>query len=335
VTVDLRVTEADPAALKLLGNAFCAAKLLLTAAELGVFTALDQAPATGSEVAAALGLHPRGVPDFLDALVAMGLLAKTDGRYFNTTAAANLLVRGRGSYIGGYLERANRMLYPAWGRLGDALRTGRPQAADAFAAMSADPAKLSQFLNMMDSVNGQLVPDIAAALAWENYGSIADVGGARGNLAARLALAHPHLRGVVFDLPVIEAPANEHLAALGVADRVRYQPGDFFTDPMPLADVVILGHVLHNWSPAERAMLVKKAYDAVSPGGALLVYDAMLDPEPTDLSKILVSLNMLLVTEGGSEYTAADCMGWMSEAGFRAVSSGLIGISDTLVIGHK
>ncbi len=321
--------------MKLLGNAFCAAKLLLTATELGVFSALAEAPATGADLATTLGLHPRGVPDFLHALVAMGLLENDGGRYRNSEAAASLLVGGSEGYVGGYLERANRMLYPAWGRLGEALRTGRPQVADAFAAMLTDQAKLGQFLNMMDAVNNRLVSDLQDALPWGEHRSVADVGGARGNIIARLAMAYPHLGGVVFDLPPIGPAAEAHLASLGVADRCVFQAGDFFADPMPSADVVILGHVLHNWSPSERAMLVKKAYDAISPGGALLVYDSMIDPEPADLSKILVSLNMLLVTEGGSEYTVDECRQWMSEAGFGEISARPIGTGDTIVTARK
>jgi ubiquinone/menaquinone biosynthesis C-methylase UbiE len=201
--------------------------------------------------------------------------------------------------------------------------------------MSSDPVKLRAFLNMMDSVNGQLVPELVDAFPWARHTTVADVGGARGNLAARLAQAFGHLHGVVFDLPAMASAADEHLAALGVADRVRFESGDFFADPMPSADVVILGHVLHNWAPEERAMLVKKAYEAIPAGGALLVYDAMLDADSTDLDKILVSLNMLLVTEGGAEYTAQDCATWLSDAGFRDLETRPIGANDTLVIGHK
>jgi SAM-dependent methyltransferase len=329
------VTGADPAAIKRLGNAFCAAKLLLTAADLGVFSTLEREPATAARLAATLEVHPRGIPDFLTALVALGLLARDGDRYRNTEATSQLLIPGKDSYVGGYLRRADRMLYPAWAKLGDAIRTGRPQAADAFAAMSADPAKLKAFLDMMDSVNGRLVPDLLAAFPWERYRTVADVGGARGNLLARLAQAYPHLSGVVFDLPAIGPAATEHLTALGVADQVRFQPGDFFADPMPAADVVILGHVLHNWAPEERAMLVKKAYDAVPAGGALLVYDAMLEPGSTDLDKILVSLNMLLVTEGGSEYTTEDCQTWLSSAGFHDLVVRPLGPNDILVSGLK
>jgi SAM-dependent methyltransferase len=326
---------ADPIALKRLGNAFCEAKLLLTATELGLFSVLDTAPATADEVRAALGLGPRGVRDFLDALVALGLLTRTDDRYGNGAAAAQFLVRGKDGYSGGFLERANRMLYPAWGRLTDALRTGEPQAQAPYSAVAADPARLTAFLAMMDSVNGLLVPDIDALFDWDTVTTVADIGGARGNLVGLLARTHPGLRGTVFDLPSIEEPANAHLAGLGVGDRVVFQPGDFFVDDVPRADVLILGHVLHNWSPGERELLVERCYAALEPGGALLVYDAMLDDEPRDVSKLLVSLNMLLVTDGGSEYTVTECLSYLDKAGFRKSVTHPIGANNTLAIGYK
>jgi hypothetical protein len=327
--------DADPTAIKQLANAFCAAKLLLSATELGLFTTLDTTTLTTAEVADALGLHPRGVKDFLDALVGLGLLSRTDGRYANTPATSTYLVRGKDTYSGGFLERANRMLYPAWGKLTDALRTGRPQAAAYTAAVTTDPARLNQFLAMMDSVNGLLLPDILAAFDWTKVATVADVGGARGNLAGRLAQANPQLRGTVFDLPEITEAANAHLHNLGVSDRISFSGGDFFTDELPRADVIIYGHVLHNWSPAERAGLVKKAYEALPPGGALLIYDAMLDDDRGDLSQLLVSLNMLLVTEGGSEYTVQECTGYLTDAGFTGVIGTRVGNNNTLVIGHR
>jgi hypothetical protein len=335
VTANRIGADADQVAVKRLGNAFCEAKLLLSAVELGVFTALDAGSATEGELRERLDLQPRGVRDFLDALVVLGLLERSGERYANSRAASRVLVRGKDSYAGGFLERANRMLYPAWGRLTEALRTGAPQAADALGAMQADPAKLAQYLDMMDSVNVQLVPDILASLPWAQVGTVVDVGGARGNLVGRIAQAHPALRGAVFDLPAIAPAAAAHLTALGVADRISYRSGDFFTDPLPRAEVVVIGHVLHNWSPDQRAALVKRAYDAVLPGGALLVYDAMLDPERGSLSTLLVSLNMLLVTAGGGEYTVDECAGYLRAAGFGEIAGWPIGATDTLIVGRK
>jgi SAM-dependent methyltransferase len=328
-----------PADIKRLGNAFCHAKLLLTASELGLFAELDRNGAgTAAEIGARLDLHPRGCREFLDALVALGLLDRTGDRYHGNELSS-YLVPGGPSFIGGFLNRANRVLYPAWGRLTEALRTGEPQVPTAgpgeFERMLADPQHRRQYLGMMDSVNGLLAPLLADAFDWSRCRHLVDVGGARGNLAAQLVRTYPHLTAQVFDLPVMAEPFAEHVSALVPAGQVGFQGGDFFVDPLPEGDVLILGHVLHNWSPEERQLLVKKAFAAVRPGGWLLVYDAMLDDAPADLARLLVSLNMLLVTSGGSEYPAAQCREWLAAAGFVDVAARPLGAGDTLVTGYK
>lgn len=334
------VVGTDPADIKRLGNAFCHAKLLLAAGELGLFADLaDHGPATLSQVQERLGLQPRGGRDFLNALVLLGLLVKEGDQYRNSVVAAEHLVPGGPTYMGGFLQRSNRVLYPAWGNLTEALRTGRPQVPTAqsgsFERMLRDPAQLAQYLDMMDSVSGLLAPRLAEAFDWRGYAEIVDVGGARGHLAAHLLRAHPHLSGCVFDLPVMEEPLRQHVTSVTPPSRIRFRGGDFFADPLPEGDVLILGHVLHNWSPEERQLLVKKAFAAIRPGGALLIYDAMLDDNPADLARVLVSLNMLLVTPGGSEYTARECTRWLADAGFDKISDRPLGSADTLVIGHR
>jgi hypothetical protein len=328
---------------KRLSNAFCHAKLLLTAGELGLFQELDRSgPATQQEICVRTGLHPRAARDFLHGLVLLDLLVLDGDRYSNSEVASAALVPGKPGYIGGFLHRANHMLYPAWGRLTEAVTTGRPQTpgakdSGAFLRMLGDPAQREQYLRMMDSANGLVAPHLIDSFEWDGHRRLLDVGGCRGNLVGRLMLAHPHLTAAVFDLAPLAGAFAEHTESLGVADRAIFHPGDFFADePLPVtADVVIMGHVLHNWSPQQRAYLVRKAYEAVEPGGALLIYDAMLPEEPTDLARILVSLNMLLVTEGGSEYTVSECRGWLADAGCEVIEVRPLGSTDTLVIGRR
>lgn len=329
-----------PTDIKRLGYAFCHAKLLLSATELGLFADLDQhGPSSMEQIGTRLNLARRGLPDFLNALVALGLLTRVEERYDATEAARRHLVPSRPTYLGGFLSRSNRVLYPAWGNLTDALRTGEPQVPSArdgeFERMLAEPQQRTQYLSMMDSVNSQLAPLLAEAVDWSAVRDLVDVGGARGNLAANLVRAHPHLSATVFDLPVMADALADHMAALSPPSPVSFVGGNFFTDPLPEADVLIIGHVLHNWSPEERQLLVKKALPAVRPGGMLLVYDAMLDDESANLDRLVVSLNMLLVTQGGSEYPAAECERWLVDAGFVDVTRQPLGSNDTLVIGRR
>ncbi|MFB6437000.1 methyltransferase [Streptomyces sp. NPDC056411] len=328
---------------KRLSNAFCHAKLLLTAGELGLFEDLQRhGPSGQEELSARVGLHPRAARDFLHGLVLLGLLDQEDGRYRNSPVASATLVPGGPDHIGGFLHRANHMLYPAWGKLTDAVTTGRPQTAGAqdtgaFLRMLNDPAQRTQYLKMMDSANGLVAPHLAEAYDWGSVGEVLDVGGCRGNLVSQLMLRFPDLHAAVYDLAPLADAFAEHTERLGVAGRAAFHGGDFFrAEPLPVtADVVVMGHVLHNWSPEQRAYLVKKAYAAVRPGGALLIYDAVLPEEPADLARTLVSLNMLLVTEGGSEYTAAECHQWLSDAGCQDISTRPLGPTDTLIIGRR
>ncbi len=322
-----------------IGTGFCTAQILLTALELDLFGTLRDGPLTNAQLCARLGLHPRGAGDFLDALVCLGLLVKDGGRYRNSLGAERHLVSGEPHYVGGFLERAHRMLYPAWGRFATALRTGEPQSeagsGEPYDTMSADPVQLRSFLGMMDTMNAPLGVALADAFDWSGCRTVVDVGGARGNLMATVTTAHPHLRATVFDLPQVEPFFTEHMTRFDLGDRVSFRPGSFFTDPIPEADAVVIGHVLHDWAEGERRMLVEKAYLALRPDGALLVYDPMLNPDEPNLVNLVISLDMLLTTRGGAEYTPQDCRSWLTDAGFSIEATRSLGFSDTLVVGRK
>lgn len=325
---------AAPASVTDLGTSFCSAKLLLSALELGVFTALHDAPAREPELRERLGLHPRAARDFLGALVALGLLGRTGELYRNSEIADRHLVRGPG-YGGGFLEGAGHVLYPAWGRLSAALRTGEPQAEGELAQVLADPVRQRGYLAMMDSLSDPLAGDLARSLDWSRYRTLADIGGARGNMVGRLLQHHDHLRGVVFDLPANAGPCAEHARARGVAERMRFQAGDFFADALPEADVLILGHVLADFTPAARRTLLGRAGRAVPPGGAVIVYDPMPDEQDPDLPSLLASLHMLLMTPAGSGYPPGQCREWMREAGLGQISGHPSELGNSVMIGHR
>lgn len=325
-----------PAGIIRLANSFCDAKALLTAVELGLFTTLREGPATEEEIRDRLGLHGRGLSDWLELLTELQLLERVDGRYRNSPGVDRHLVRGEQAYIGGFLERSNRNLYPAWGRLADALRTGKPQSGSSFEAVVDNPHILVQFINSMDALTRVLGPQLIEAYGdWHRYGSVLDVGGCRGSLVSQIVTAHPNLTGHVFDLPQMEPFFAEQAAERGLADRVTFHGGDFFADPLPPADIVVMGHVLHDWDRDQRKYLVTKAYDSVSPGGVLLVYDRMLDRESSRVENLVISLDMLLVTDGGSEYTVGELRGHAEAAGFVDIEDRLLGDDDTLLVAHK
>ncbi len=320
----------------LLGRQHWAAKTLLSAVELGLFTALAEQPATESEIRERLDLHPRSSRDFLDSLVGLGLLERAEDRYRNAAAADLYLDERKPTYRGGFL-RMFAWQFSLWGRLTDLLRTGKPQTRGAthFDSYYTKPEAVRQFMSAMDGANALVGPALAESFDWSGYTSFVDVGGARGNLAAAIVKAHPHLAGSTLDLAPVEPFFHEHVAQLSLQGRLRFQAGDFFAEPLPTADVLIFGHVLHDWDEQERVTLLRKAYEALPAGGAVLVYDCLIDDERRDPTNLLLSLNMQLVTDGGSEYTAAECEGWLRTVGFARTETKPLTAADTLVIGYK
>jgi len=324
------------------GLAFWASKTLLSAVELGVFTELARGPGDFGTISNRLGLHPRSARDFLDALVAMGFLARSQDRYANTPETGTFLDRTKPSYIGGILEMANHRLYPFWGHLTEALHTGKPQneirtgGPDLFEALYSDPARLKQFLAAMTGVSRGSNMAIARNFPWSNYRTFADVGTAQGDLAVQIALVNPHLRGTGFDLPQVAPVFREYAASTGVADRLDFLPGDFFKQDFPETEVVLMGHILHDWDLPTKKMLIGKAFDAIPSGGALIVYDAIIDDDRSkNAFGLMMSLNMLIETPGGFDYTGADCARWMKEAGFSSTRVEPLAGADSMVIGIK
>jgi hypothetical protein len=305
------------------GFAFWPAKTLLSAIEMGVFTELARGPEVFGALAGRLGLHQRSARDFLDTLVALGFLQRTGDTYANTPETDLFLDRRKPSYVGGMLEMANHRLYPFWGHLTEALRTGLPQnevksgAPGLFEGLYADPARLREFLAAMTGLSRAANTAIARQFPWAGHRTFVDVGTAQGDLAGQVALANPHLRGLGFDLPEVAPIFEDYVGGLGVADRLTFQAGSFFDDDLPKADVVMMGHILHDWDLPTKRMLIGKAFDALPAGGALIVYESIIDDDRRQNAfGLMMSLNMLIETPGGFDYTGADCSGWMRDAGF-------------------
>ena len=324
-----------------IGMAFWGSKTLMSAAELEVFTVLAQKPLDAEALRERLGLHPRSARDFFDALVSMGMLDRKDGLYMNTPETDLFLDKGKPSYIGGFLEMSNARLYPNWGLLTEGLRTGQPQnemkeKEDFFKTLYGNPEKLKAFLQAMTGISMGGNKAIAEKFPWQNYQTFIDIGTAQGGLPVQVALSHSHLTGGGFDLPVTQSIFEEYVRSHGLTDRLRFISGDFFKDPLPKADVLSMGHILHDWNLEEKKQLIGKAYEALTPGGALIVFESLIDDDRrTNTFGLLMSLNMLIELPGGFDYTGADCSGWLREAGFRETRVEHLVGPDSMVIGIK
>jgi trans-aconitate methyltransferase len=171
---------------------------------------------------------------------------------------------------------------------------------------------------------------------WANYRTIADIGTAQGCLLTQIVRTHPHLSGIGFDRAPLGSYFDRHVRTFAMENRLRFQSGDFLRDGLPTADVLIMGRVLHNWDLPTKRMLLNKAYHALNPSGALIVYERLIDDErQTNSVALLSSLNMLLMTEGGFDYTSADCMAWMRETGFLDIRIEPLTSDQSMVIGFK
>jgi SAM-dependent methyltransferase len=318
---------------------FRQSKVLFVAAEFDVFSILAEGPLGIETLISRTGIHPRGARDFFDSLVALGLLDRgADGRYANTPESDCYLVRAKPTYIGALLRHLNKRHYQNWDLLSRALVTGEPQTAlgtKNYAAFYADEAAQQVFLNGMSASSLVAARSLAAHFPWSRYRTFIDIGAAQGCVPVEIARAHPHMSGGGFDLPEVEPAFTSYVRAQELSDRLTFYRGDFFADPLPPADVLIMGRILHNWSVSSRVALVEKAYRALPPDGALIVYDPLIDEERRQAHGLLSSLNMLIETAAGSEYTAADCKAWMSNAGFSELSVKALGDVHQAVIGIK
>ena len=318
----------DPSQILQTAFAFWNSKVLLTAVETGLFTRLGQRRLTGAELGSALGLHPRGTKDFFDALVAMKFLDR-DGAgslalYFNTPEGAMYLDEKSPRYIGGILTMLNVRLFKYWHDLPEALRTGQPQnevkygEKGIFEALYKDPVKLEIFLNAMTGLSRVNFEAFAATFDFSKFKTLCDIGGATGLLCMEVAKKHPYLQCVTWDLPVVEPIARKSIAAAGLSGRVSTSSGNFFTDPLPKADLITMGMILHDWNLEKKLHLIRAAYDALPAGGALVAIENIIDDARREnVFGLLMSLNMLIEFGEAFDFSGADFRQWCSQVGFK------------------
>ncbi|HQU90814.1 MAG TPA: methyltransferase [Pyrinomonadaceae bacterium] len=309
------------------GMAFWPAKTLLTAIKLGLFAELGAGKQTGKELQSTLGLHDRANPDFFDTLVALKFLEREgDGesaKYSNTPETAVFLDRNSPAFIGGFLEMAHDRLYPFWGDLHEGLRTGKAQnetkhgGTGVFEELYSKPERLEQFMDAMAGISYGNFATFAEKFDFSNYKTMVDVGGATGLLSTLVVKANPHMTATTADLPGATEIAKRKIEAAGVADSVSAGNIDFFKDPIPSADVVTMGMILHDWNLKNKMMLIQKAYDALPEGGAFVAIENIIDDARRENAfGLMMSLNMLIEFGEAFDFTHADFDKWCREVGF-------------------
>ncbi len=330
--------------MEILGG-FWVFKTVAVADELQLFDHVSRSRGvTSATLAAALGIADRPAEMLLTGCAALGLLKQQGGRYRNTPLADAYLVRGRPYYFGGMLAMADKRLYPAWGRLSEAVRRNRPTSwdpdkqANLFAGL--DETMLAHFWEAMHAISSSTGEVLARAVSFKPFTRVLDVGGGSGAIDIELCKRHRQLRATVYDLPHVVEIAGRKVAAAGLTDRIATASGDFFTDPAYPSghDAIVLSLIMHDWSEADDRRILEKCHAALPPGGAviiceLLVNDAKTGPVPA----AMMSLNMLVETQGGRNYTAAEYARWLKDVGFRRVRAVRFAApgADGAVIGFK
>lgn len=327
---DIKVQEekkVDPSHIMQIGMGFWASKTLLTAVKLDLFSLLAIRPLSAKQIKYELCLNGRALYDFLDTLVALGFLQRRGIRgtavYSNSADTDLFLDKNKLSYAGGILEMANNRLYPFWNFLEEGLRTGTPQneirtgRKPLFEEIYSDIDKTREFVNAMGGIQTGNFIKFARDFDFSKYSTLCDIGGAGGQLSSQVALNNPNMKCISFDLPPVFPIALENMSKMGLSSRVKIQSGDFFKESFPQADVITMGNILHGWGTEDKKKLISKAYDALPKGGAFIVIENIIDDERRENAfGLMMSLNMLIETAEGYDFTAADFNAWAKDAGF-------------------
>lgn len=299
-------------------RAFQESRLLLSAVELDVFTAVG-AGATAAEVAARIKTHPRSTETFLNALVAVGALAAQDGRYRNTPGTARYLVAGSPDDARAALMHTVRT-WDGWHRLTDSIRAGGAAAEPGVEAH--DPAWTESFIAAMHRGAGAAAKALVEAAGTQGVRRMLDAGGGSGAYSIAFAEASPELRAEVLDLaPVVEI-ARRHIREAGLEERVTARTGDLTRDDFGRGyDLILLSSICHMLDEEQNRDLLRRAFRALAPGGRVLIRDFILDAGKTSpRGAALFAVHMLVQTRGGSTYSEAEYTAWLRAAGFSKVT---------------
>ncbi|OOG67162.1 methyltransferase [Flavobacterium sp. A45] len=326
--------QPSPASIMQIGSGFWASKVLLAAVKFKLFTKLaEKQSMSAQQIKTMLNLKCNDIHlfDFLDALTGFGFLNRKgileSAVYSNSLNADAFLVIDKPAYIGGMLDMLNNRLYQFWGNLEEGLLTGLPQneikAGDdnLFDELYKSPERLLEFINAMGSIQIGNFNAFAQQFDFSKYKTLTDVGGCGAALSSTVAKHQPHMKCTSFDLPVVEPIAKEKIAKTPFSDRVTTASGDFFADPFPKADVVVMGNILHDWDEPKKLALLRKAYDALPEGGAFVAIENVIDDDRTkNVFGMMMSLNMLIETGTGFDYTFSSFNKWTKSVGFKSTS---------------
>jgi len=321
----------DPSKIMQIGMGFWASKVMLSAVKFNLFTLLAGTSKSAKEIKESIQLNTtdRHVYDWLDALVSLGFLKRegvlNKGMYSNTPDTEIFLDTKKPTYMGGILEMANNRLYSFWGNLEEALITGQAQNEtkgganmNFFEDLYKSPEKLQEFMNAMSGIQGGNFMALVKKFDFNNFKTMADIGGADGMLSVMVAKHHPNIKCITYDLPPVAPLAEAKFTRFNVSDRVKFVSGDFFKDPIPSAEVIVMGNILHGMNEEAKLLMIKKVYDVLPENGVFIAIENIIDNERNkNTFGLLMSLNMLIENGDAFDYTQQDFENWARQAGFK------------------
>jgi acetylserotonin N-methyltransferase len=319
----------DPAPVSKLIEAFRWSKTMFTAASFGIF---DLLPATAGSLAQTLRLNHDALERLLDGNVGLGLLEKRGEAYYNQPVADVYLRKDSPHSLIGYILYSDRILYPMWAHLDDALRDGTNRWQQTFGTPGpifdqffSSEENMRTFVMGMHGFGVLSSPAVVRAFDLSRFHRFVDLGGATGHLTIAACEAYPALRGVVFDLERVIPVAREMVAQSPAKDRITCIAGDFFQGELPEGDIYALGRILHDWSEPKIELLLRRICARLPKGGALLLAERLLAPDKSGpLNAQMQSLNMLICTEG-KERTLEEYRAVLLDAGFSRVEGMMTG----------
>ncbi len=306
--------------------AYRCSKAMFAAVSLGVFDGLGEGASSAATLAEKLGANRDALERLLDTCVALSLLEKADGLYSNSPLAGAYLTRSSPTTLTGYILYSDRASYPLWGNLQAAVREGTNRWGQTFGGEASlfghffrTDAARRDFLGGLDGFGRLCSPAVVAAFDLGRFRRLVDLGGGTGHLALAACAHYPQLEAVVFELPAAIASAREYVERSPERDRVTLIAGDFFVGPLPGADLFALCQILHDWGEEKIRMLLRKIWERLPLGGALLIAERLLNEDKTSPTPAVVqSLNMLVCTEG-RERSLAEYTTLLREAGFAEI----------------
>jgi len=311
---DRQAAPVTPEPIMRLASGFMAAKHLFAANELGLFEALADSRATIDDLAARTGLTRRAARISADAMVALGLLERQGDTYGNgETADAFLAGRGPAD-LRPFLRFWDKISYPAWQSLAEALGSGPPTEIFELDDTLQEIASAG-----IDAILAGPASALPQVYDFSGHPRLLDVGGGTGSWSIAIAQRNPNLRATVLDLPVVVNLARERIAAAGLEARVEAVVGNAMNEPLPRGyDAILVANLVHYWSADENCALFERIREAVEPGARLLLADFWTDPTHTQpVHAALMAGEFAVHVRNGDVYSVDEIKDWLAATGWR------------------